>query len=108
MKIIPPHAPTAPDDPASRVRSESIRYPLRPAWLREWLADKGEYVELACGHKENINDRSTLSILQKAFGEKQLHVFCERCDDFRHVAKSLGIREYLGIQTPENSDVPLF
>jgi len=108
VRLIRPSIPAASDHPASdRMRLDRIEYRGRPQWLRDWIAEQGVYVELACGHRENVNDRSTISLMIKVFGKKQLQVLCEECDDFRHVARSLKRREFLGIKR-NDSDVPLF
>ena len=110
MRLVRPSiTPAASDHPATdRVRLDRIEYRGRPQWLRDWIADKGVYVELECEHKDNINDRSTLSIMVKVFGVKQIQVYCETCNIFRRVVKTpLSTLEYLGIKRDE-SDVPMF
>lgn len=78
----------------------------RPQWLKDWIADKGRYVLLKCGHKDDLNDQSMIII--RAFGKRQVTVFCERCNDFVHIDKTVGFREYANIHAAAIPDEPLF
>lgn len=79
--------------------------PGRPAWLKEWIANQRRYVLMICGHKDDLNDRSLLII--KTFGQKHVEVYCETCNAFRAVKKTIGFREYSNI-TYRLPEEPLF
>lgn len=109
MRFKAPYVPSdVPDSPPGDIRRERLHYPLRPAWLKQWLEDKGKWVKLECGHKENINDRSALVILQKTFGKKNIHVYCETHNAFFAVERALTFNEYRGVAAKPIPDEPEF
>ena len=79
--------------------------PDRPAWLKEWIANQHRYVLLKCGHKDDLTHRGMLII--KQFGQKQVDVWCETCNAFKGVVRTMKFREYAGI-TYRLPDDPLF
>ena len=84
----------------------SRRIPTRtPKWLQERIEDRGIFVLLSCGHKENINDRAVTVIAQLS----GTRVLCERCNYPVTVVRHLKFREYADLPPPrEDSPVPLF
>ena len=88
-----------PRDPSGVRSSAPFR---RPDWLREWLANKSQFVLLSCGHKEDLNHNTMLLIRDDHF------VMCVQCDDWARVVESLGLLKYHGIPEPEETDIPLF
>src|SRR5882672_6671756 len=69
--------------------------PGRPAWLKEWIANQHRYVLLRCGHKDDLTERGMLII--RAFGQKDTSVYCERCNAFKGVVRTMKFREYANI-----------
>ena len=100
MRLTKPSAKPAP----TSLRG-GLSHAIRPQWLKDWIADQGHYVKLACGHKDNLNDRALLIIA--AFGKSQVTVFCERCNLFTAVVRKMTFREYANI-TAVIPDDPLF
>lgn len=84
----------------------------RPDWLAEWLANKGHYVKLSCGHLEDLNYGALLIIAR--FGiQKGRCVMCERCNIWVDVEKPITMQEYFAHRygiTPSSTipDEPLF
>jgi hypothetical protein len=97
-------------DPSLSYRSRQgrvrpTRVPVvKPQWLRDWIAEQGQFVLLSCGHKDNLNDRS-LIIIAALSGTK---VWCDRCETFAAVIRHMRIHEYAGLPPKEVSDIPLF
>lgn len=79
--------------------------PGRPAWLKEWIANQHQYALLKCGCKTDLTERGMLIIRQ--FGQKQVDVYCERCNAFKGVVRTMKFREYANI-TYRLPDEPLF
>lgn len=50
-------------------------------WLKEWKANRGKWVELSCGHKDDLNDAALL-IINMFDG---CDVYCETCGVFASV-----------------------
>lgn len=98
MKFVRPTA--APRAPGARGAFAS---PGRPQWLIDWIADKGKFVKLACGHNEDLNDRCLIVV------GKDHAVLCERCNTWTTVEKSINLYEYhTGKEPPVQPDEPPF
>jgi len=107
VRVIRPNRDPLPRQPRPVIRERVTRTPKRiPDWLRDHIADKGEFVLLDCGHKDNINARATL-IIAAVMG-RGTQVFCERCGHFAGVVRHMRFREYADIPEKPNSDIPLF
>ena len=50
--------------------------------MTEWIKDQGRWVELTCGHKEDLNDKALLIIAVFGKHGKGTDVLCERCNKF--------------------------
>lgn len=106
MRLTKPNG-RSPGTPSLRAGAPPVHYAAgKPQWLREWIADQGQWCLLTCGHKDNLNDRSML-IIAKFGGKRHVDVFCERCNDFVHVQRLMKWSEYAGI-TADTSLEPLF
>lgn len=84
----------------------------RPDWLTEWLANRGQYVKLSCGHLEDLNYGAIL-LLARFGADKGRCVMCERCNIWVDVEKSVKLEEYFAHRygiTPSSQipDEPLF
>lgn len=94
MIIRPPSAT------AGRIaRNGSVR-PLAD-WYVEWLENKGKYVLLECGHKDDLKNKAVV------IGSDR-EVICPRCNEWKKVTKSLRFSEYLGIEIPPVPELPQF
>lgn len=76
----------------------------RPEWLKEWIANQGRWVRLSCGCSEDLNSR-TLTVVG-AF--KNSAVYCEKCEQFSAVVRSITVAEAMGIPAKEVPPQPLF
>lgn len=81
----------------------------QPDWLKEWIENQGHYVELSCGCMEDVKARGIL-VVYKALKEKfkEVEVFCERCDKWVWLSRSVSLNEYLGIPKVQLPETPLF
>jgi hypothetical protein len=86
--------------PAGDSSGGYVDVPQNREWLKEWIENKGQWVELECGHIEDIGDRSLIVI--KAF--KGCTVGCERCNKFVSVVRTM-VRKTPPVKQP---DEPLF
>jgi hypothetical protein len=78
----------------------------RPDWVKEWIANKGQYVTLECGHREDLKNRT---LMIKVFGGNDKAVWCYDCEDMSTVVKAIGLYEYhFGYPAPAIPDNPLF
>lgn len=80
---------------------------LRPDWLRDWIANKGKWVQLACGHKVDLKWPGQY-ILEGLDGVKEVVTNCEPCGQFSAIERGLSYREYRGIPTAVTPDEPMF
>ena len=78
----------------------------RPDWLKEWLADKGKWVELVCGHKADLNENGQILLQGEAKGD--VLTICVKCWQFCAVERHISYSEYRGIPTAVIPDEPLF
>lgn len=85
---------------------DSAAFRPKPSWLREWIADKGRWVELTCGHKADLNERGQLYLEGEKKGD--LLVICEQCWQIPAVKRHLTYAEYRGIPTAITPAEPLF
>lgn len=72
--------------------------PQSQDWLKKWIEEKGRWVDLQCGCKEELTDRGLLLI--GTFDDCE--VLCERCNRFSRV---------IGTHKPKRTsypDTPLF
>ena len=100
MRLIRPGDAPPPD------RGRGIAHPYKKhEWFREWLANKGRYVLLTCGHKEDINFRGIL-IIMAVF--KEIDVFCDRCNKWATIKSKISFMEYAEVPPLKESDEPLF
>lgn len=105
MRLVKPFEPTPGKKAGGGLRPH---YPIRPQWLKDWIADKGQWVLLSCGHKDNMNDRATIVI--RIFGTRNVEVFCERgkCYRFVSIVRLMKFKEYADIPNTAIPDEPLF
>lgn len=97
MKIVRPSIPHSPQGSGggSHVRAD---------WIRDWLANKGRYVALSCGHQTDLNHNCTTIIVRDDY-----QVICTECDDWAKVVKQLTLGEYVGLPPePDYGDTPPF
>jgi hypothetical protein len=89
-------------------RGASVGRVQSKQWFREWLAERPRYVILGCGHHEDMSLPTLLAV--KALGGKtgDVHVLCERCNQFSRVVKSIGFLEYAGIKPVPTPELPLY
>lgn len=85
-------------------------YRVLPEWLRDYIADQGQFVLLECGHRENIGDRGVLLIVgMQRYGKRNnTQVLCERCNQFVGIERHMKFQEYANIPVKKDSDIPLF
>lgn len=75
---------------------------LPPEWLTEWIANKGRYALLSCGHKEDINHNTILVV------GRDHSILCAQCDEWSTVEKRLTFNEYVDLPPHVIPDEPLF
>lgn len=110
MRIVGGKKATSPSAKSPRTRGGSPRTGMRnqPQWLTEWIDDKPRYVLLACGHKDDKGLRNTLIIkgIRNTFDGAEM--FCNRCQSFQAIVKTMKLLEYHGIPLPIETDLPPF
>lgn len=94
MKIIRSSAP------AGESSGGCVDAPQSREWLKEWIENKGRWVELECGHIDDLNDRALLLI--KTFDG--CTIGCEKCNRFVSIARSLKTKN----PPAQIPDEPLF
>jgi hypothetical protein len=87
-------------------RGSGVGRPHVPEWLKEWRENQPQFVLLGCGHKEDVNARFVLIV--KSFELKAVQVYCESCEEFRTVTKTLDLIEYHGLTAKPIPPEPLF
>lgn len=104
MKFIEARTGTAPDvRGGAGVHSGKAK----PDWLKEWIANKGKYVRLACGHRVDLNDRTVLTEVVKQDGAKR--VWCYMHEEVYDIEKSIGLFEWhYGFPPPVQPEFPEF
>lgn len=80
--------------------------PGRPGWLKDWIASKGKYVLLVCGHKADLNDRGQTTLEGETKGD--LLTICCHCWQIVAVERHINWNEYTGTPTATIPDEPLF
>jgi hypothetical protein len=78
----------------------------RPEWFKEWLEDKGKWVELECGHKVDLNERGQLNLVGTKRGD--MLTICEQCWQFCAVKRHISHSEYREISAAVIPDEPPF
>jgi len=78
----------------------------KPGWLKDWIADKGRWALLKCGHKCDLNERGQILLEGEKKGD--LLVICEKCWQIPKVARHLTYHEYRGIPAAVTPEEPLF
>lgn len=80
----------------------------RPHWLMDWIANKGKYVQLACGHKVDLKWHGQTTL--EGLGDKANEVLtnCDRCGTFSAIERGLSWNEFKGIPTAVMPEEPLF
>lgn len=68
-------------------------------WLKDWLANQGEYVRLACGHTEDLKDRGATIVGKR--------VLCDECG-WTSIKRSISFGEYIGLRREPTPDDPPF
>lgn len=102
MKFIEKSASAGPNAPRSGASVHS-----RPDWLKDWIANKGQYVKLTCGHRVDLNERTVLIDITKVDGAKK--VWCYMHEDVYDIEKSIGVFEmHYGFPPPPIPDEPMF
>lgn len=79
----------------------------RPDWLTEWLENRGQYVLLSCGHKEDLK-YGHLLIIHKFGLDKGRIVMCERCNIWVSVARPITMQDYFGLPALTTHSEPMF
>ena len=97
--------PSAPGD-APHPQGSAFDKPRQGNWLKEWLANKGNWVLLECGNKADLNDNGQTMLVGLEVGE--LRTICVKCWLYCRVERHISINEYLGIPTAVIPDEPLF
>jgi len=97
-----PNQGSAPHSPGSFVGKPTGK----PDWYKEWIADKGRWVLLKCGHKADLNERGQIYLTGDKPGD--ILVICEKCWQIPAVERHLSYAEYRGIPTAVIPQDPLF
>lgn len=77
-----------------------------PKWLKEWIEDRPRFVLLECGCKDNLAIRGVLYI--HSYRDCKTHVYCERCQCYSVVVRTLTANAYFGIELVRLTDHPPF
>lgn len=75
----------------------------------DWIANKGKYVLLACGHKVDLKWRGqvTLEGLEDT-NKNDVLTNCEPCGKFVAIVRGLSYSEFRGVPTAVIPGEPLF
>jgi hypothetical protein len=99
-------------NPPPRSSTTRGRVPPRlPSWLRDYIADQGQFVLLDCGHKDNLTAKGALLIVALTSTNKKKNntqVFCDRCRHFAGIVRHMRFSEYANIPVKVITDAPLF
>lgn len=94
--------------PAPRTTGAGIgRSRGTPDWLKEWLANRGQYVKLSCGCYEDLT-YGALLIIAKFGLQREKTVYCERCNIFAAVRAKATSHEFFGLPRNHPPEEPLF
>lgn len=110
MRLVKPTAKPAPER-SGRASSTARKGMSRPEWFKEWLANQGRYVELACGHIVDANDHGQceVRILNAVFpGMTLTKLYCWTCEGHQDAVRGATFSQYMGIPKPEPTQEPLF
>lgn len=78
-----------------------IEFP-KPRWYQEWLANKGQWVELDCGCIVDLHLPSAISILTN-----RPEILCDNHNDFYYIKRSVKFSDVILVRygvdiTPKN------